>query len=147
MRLVIALFTGILFGLGLSYAQMIDPNKVINFLDITGTWDPSLAFVLAGGLVLNTMAYHLTRKRASPVLAGEVFHQPAKSDIDSPLIIGSVLFGVGWAAAGYCPGPIFASLSFGGQDVWLIMASYAIGTLATKLALRHFQKRQSVILN
>lgn len=143
MKLLIALLTGVLFGLGLSYAQMIDPNKVINFLDIAGTWDPSLAFVLGGGLIINIIAYRLTSRRTLPVLASEVFHKPAKQDIDKPLLIGGALFGIGWAAAGYCPGPMFASLSFGGQDVWLIIASYAAGTLATKFALKYYQTRQS----
>jgi len=142
MKFFIALFTGILFGLGLSISQMIDPNKVINFLDISGTWDPSLAFVMGGGLLVNLIAYRLTIKRHAPILAGEIFRKPAKQDIDKSLLIGAALFGIGWAIAGYCPGPMFASLSFGGQSVWLIIVSYSIGTFATKLALRHVENKK-----
>lgn len=143
MKLLIALISGILFGLGLSYAQMIDPNKVINFLDISGTWDPSLAFVMGGGLAINVVAYYFTSKRKLPLLTREVFHKPTKQDVDKSLLIGSALFGVGWGAAGYCPGPMFASLSFGGQSVWLIIVAYTIGTLVTKRTLRYLDTRKA----
>ncbi|BCE01552.1 DUF6691 family protein [Marinicellulosiphila megalodicopiae] len=145
MKLLTALLTGILFGLGLAFSQMIDPTKVINFLDLAGTWDPSLAFVMGGGLLVNLIAYRLISKRKAPLIAGEIFHKPAKTDIDKPLLIGAALFGIGWGIAGYCPGPMFASISFGGTDVWLIIAAYSIGTLATKLAMSHYQTRKAKV--
>ncbi|MCJ8314797.1 MAG: YeeE/YedE family protein [Saccharospirillaceae bacterium] len=142
MKLFIVLVSGILFGLGLSYGQMIDPNKVINFLDITGTWDPSLAFVMGGALVVNIVAFHFTSKRKRPLIAGETFRKPSKQDIDKPLLIGAALFGIGWGIAGYCPGPMFASVSFAGSSVWLIIVAYSVGTLVTKLVIKYINNQK-----
>jgi uncharacterized protein len=147
LSLTFSLVTGTLFGLGLSVSQMIDPAKVVNFLDITGTWDPSLAFVMIGALVVNIVFFRFSSKRKMPVLSGHVFHLPAKKDLDKRLIGGAVLFGAGWGIAGYCPGPLLASLSFVDTHtkdlsiVYMLLA-YVIGTVATKVVLSSIDKRK-----
>lgn len=133
-RLVAALVAGTLFGFGLSVAQMIDPEKVVNFLDIFGTWDPSLAFVMGGGLVVNAIATPLILGRRTPIFA-DYFQLPAKTDVDRRIIIGRVIFGVGWGIAGYCPGPMLTSLSFADASILIIVASYVVGTFMAKRGL------------
>lgn len=123
--------SGILFGLGLSVAQMIDPAKVVNFLDLFGTWDPSLALVMVGGLLINAIATPFIFKRNKPLLE-QWFRLPDKTAIDKRLVIGGVIFGVGWGLAGYCPGPMLVSLSFADSDIVLIISSYLIGTFLTR---------------
>ncbi|MDX1475608.1 MAG: YeeE/YedE family protein [Reinekea sp.] len=130
-RLLFALIAGTLFGLGLSVAQMIDPAKVVNFLNFFGQWDPSLAFVMGGGLLVNAIATPLILHREKPILA-ELFKVPAKTEIDRKIIFGGVLFGIGWGLAGYCPGPMLTSLSFINADIIYVVAAYVIGTFATK---------------
>lgn len=133
-RLSAALFAGTLFGFGLSLAQMIDPAKVVNFLDVFGTWDPSLAFVMGGGLIVNAIATPLILRRRAPFFA-EYFRLPAKTEIDSRIIIGGVVFGVGWGIAGYCPGPMLTSLSFADIGIVTMVVSYVVGTFVTKWGL------------
>ena len=108
-----ALFAGILFGVGLILSGMSDPSKVIGFLDITGNWDPSLAFVLGGAVAVGLLVFPFATKRQQSLL-GEVMHLPTATQIDRRLVIGSITFGVGWGLAGYCPGPALASLAYGG---------------------------------
>lgn len=107
-----ALLVGVLFGLGLAMSGMLNPAKVLGFLDLAGDWDATLAVVMAAGLAVNVVAYRLTMRRAAPVLA-EVFQVPTRRDIDLRLVLGSVIFGVGWGIAGICPGPALASLGAG----------------------------------
>ncbi|MFQ3231405.1 MAG: putative membrane protein YedE/YeeE [Reinekea sp.] len=142
-RLLVALISGILFGFGLSVAQMIDPAKVINFLNIFGAWDPSLAFVMGAGLLVNLIATPLILKRSKPILA-EMFRVPAKSDIDAKIIGGGVIFGIGWGLAGYCPGPMLASLSFATGDILIVVASYVVGTFLTKYITLRIEKAQHI---
>lgn len=108
---------GLLFGAGLVLSGMANPAKVLGFLDLgaipSGGWDPSLAFVMAGALVVALPAFALARRRDKPLLA-ETFHLPEPSRIDRPLIFGSLLFGIGWGLAGFCPGPAFAALFLDG---------------------------------
>ncbi len=133
--LLIALISGTLFGLGLSVAQMIDPAKVVNFLDITGSWDPSLAFVMAGALAVNIVATPMILKRKNPV-CDTIFRTPLKEQIDRRLLIGAALFGVGWGIAGYCPGPMITSVSFVSSDILIVLTAYIVGTLLTRLWMR-----------
>lgn len=107
-----ALVVGVLFGLGLAISGMLNPAKVFGFLDITGAWDPTLAVVMAAGLGVNAIAYRLTMRRSTPVLA-PAFQVPTRTDIDARLVVGSAIFGVGWGIAGICPGPALASLGAG----------------------------------
>ena len=133
--LMIALISGTLFGLGLSVAQMIDPSKVVNFLDITGSWDPSLAFVMAGALAVNLVATPLILMRKKPI-CDNIFRTPLKEQIDRRLILGAALFGMGWGIAGYCPGPMITSVSFMTSDILIVLTAYIVGTLLTRLWMR-----------
>ena len=128
---VVALLAGVLMGLGLGVSQMIDPAKVVNFLDLFGTWDPSLALVMGGGLGVNALATTFILKRPHPVLDTR-FRLPSLTEVDRRIVIGGVVFGIGWGLAGYCPGPMIVSLSFANTDILTIVAAYAAGTLATK---------------
>lgn len=122
---LVALLAGVLFGLGLALSQMIDPDKVLNFLDITGDWDPSLAFVMMGALVVTMISFRFIFKRSAPILA-EDFHVSKQSLINRPLIVGAGTFGIGWGMTGYCPGPAVASLGlFSFEGVLMVVAIYA----------------------
>ena len=113
MKFFFALLAGILFGVGLILSGMSEPSKVIGFLDITGNWDPSLAFVLGGAVAVGLLVFPFATKRQQSLL-GEVMHLPTATQIDRRLVIGSITFGIGWGLAGYCPGPALASLAYGG---------------------------------
>lgn len=104
-----ALLCGMIFGFGLSLSQMINPDKVLNFLDITGNWDPSLIFVMMGALFVATISFKWILKRPAPVLV-ENFQLPGKLRVDKPLILGAAIFGIGWGMSGYCPGPAVSGL-------------------------------------
>jgi uncharacterized membrane protein YedE/YeeE len=103
---------GVLFGLGLIISGMTNPAKVLAFLDIAGSWDPSLIFVMGGAVLVALIAFYLAKNRTQSFLGGAM-HIPTRRDIDRPLIIGSALFGVGWGLAGFCPGPALVSLGSG----------------------------------
>lgn len=126
LRNLAALGSGVVFGLGLSLAQMTNPDKVLNFLDMSGHWDPSLLLVLGGAVVLSTIAFHFVLRRRAPLWDG-IFHMPLPKAIDRPLIIGSALFGVGWGLSGYCPGPAIASLGFGNPEALWVVPSIIAG--------------------
>ncbi|MGZ8917662.1 MAG: DUF6691 family protein [Methylobacter sp.] len=104
-----ALLCGMIFGFGLSLSQMINPNKVLNFLDISGNWDPSLLFVMLGALLVAMISFKWILKRPAPVLV-ENFQLPGKLPVDKPLILGAAIFGTGWGMSGYCPGPAVSGL-------------------------------------
>lgn len=128
-RLVVALLAGALFGFGLSLSGMVDPARVIGFLDVTsGHWDPSLMFVLGGALAVAVAGVMLQRRLTRPVL-DEAFHVPARGVIDRRLLIGSAMFGVGWGLAGFCPGPAVAALSLGLLPVFVFVAAMVAGML------------------
>jgi len=112
MKLLLVLISGILFGLGLSFSNMINPTVVLNFLDVFGQWDPSLMFVMAGALITVGLGFKWIFKRKAPLFSDE-FHLPKLKNIDQNLVSGAVIFGVGWGLAGYCPGPALASLAYG----------------------------------
>lgn len=101
---------GVVFGVGLVISGMIDPAKVLNFLDITGNWDPSLAFVMAGAIAVTAAGYWIGKKRARPLFE-ETFRWPSSSIVDRQLVGGAAIFGVGWGLVGLCPGPALASLT------------------------------------
>lgn len=107
-----SLIAGLIFGVGLTISGMTRPDKVLAFLDVTGAWDPSLAFVMGGALVLYALLYPLVRKRAQPI-AARSFKIPAHAAIDGRLIAGAALFGVGWGLGGLCPGPALTSAGHG----------------------------------
>ena len=128
MKHLYALVTGLVFGIGISISGMIDPAKVLNFFDIAGTWDPSLAFVMGGALVVTFVGYRLVWRREAPLFGGR-FQIPTSTAIDARLIGGSALFGIGWGLVGLCPGPAIASLSYGGTSG----AIFALAMLAGML--------------
>jgi uncharacterized membrane protein YedE/YeeE len=103
---------GVLFGLGLIISGMTNPAKILAFLDLAGTWDPSLIFVMGGSVLVGLIAFYLAKNRTQSFLGGAM-QIPTRRDIDRPLIIGSALFGVGWGLAGFCPGPALVSLGSG----------------------------------
>lgn len=135
MQLLAALASGLLFGAGLALGGMTNPAKVLGFLDVTGAWDPSLAFVMGGALAVNALAYALTRKRAKPLFA-DAFALPTKRELDARLLGGAALFGVGWALVGLCPGPALASLARGEGEVFAFVAAMCAGMLAQRSTLR-----------
>ena len=108
-RTLLAVASGLLFGAGLAISDMINPARVLAFLDVAGAWDPTLAFVLGGALVPSAAAYLVKRRMESPVLEKR-FHVPSNRTIDTPLVTGAVIFGLGWGLVGLCPGPAIAAL-------------------------------------
>ncbi len=126
---------GLLFGLGLIVAGMTDPSKVLGFLDLAGAWDPSLAFVMGGAILVGLGAFALAKKRTRSFLGGAM-HLPTSSQIDRRLVLGSVLFGAGWGLAGFCPGPAIVSLGAGNTKaaafVLALLAGMALFELAEK---------------
>lgn len=119
---------GVLFGLGLGVSGMTLPSKVVGFLDLTGTWDPSLAFVMVGAIALHLVLYRLVRRRASPLFA-DMFHVPKRRDLDPRLVVGAVIFGVGWGLGGYCPGPGLVGLASGSASASVFVVAMIVGML------------------
>jgi uncharacterized membrane protein YedE/YeeE len=132
MRETIAgLLTGFIFGLGLCLSRMTDPAVVQGFLDIAGAWDPTLMFVMAGGVVVAFVGYRFVWRQERPLWAGK-FSIPSASAIDAPLISGAAIFGIGWGLAGYCPGPAVVSLASGRRGVVLFVVAMLIGMIAVR---------------
>ena len=142
MRMMASLVCGLVFGAGLLISGMVQPTKVLGFLDIFGAWDPSLAVVMATALAVSTPGFMLANSRARPLLATRSFW-PTKRDIDRPLVVGAALFGVGWGLVGLCPGPALESLATLSPGIIVFVAAMAGG-----MALHDFwQKRQPKIRN
>ena len=118
MKVVSALLFGLLFGLGLIVSGMSDPSKVLGFLDLAGKWDPSLAFVMGGAVAVGALVFPLAAKRQNSIL-GNTMSLPTATAVDRRLVVGALTFGVGWGLAGYCPGPVLASLAQGGGKPWV----------------------------
>jgi uncharacterized protein len=123
--------SGLLFGAGVTLSAMVDPAKVLNFLDLFGTFDPTLIAVMGGALIVTLPGYRLLFHRGRPILA-ETFDLPKASGIDARLMGGATLFGIGWGLAGFCPGPVVASLVFGNWPSFLFVAAMAAGMLIGK---------------
>ena len=123
---IVALVAGIIFGVGLAVSQLINPAKVLGFLDIAGRWDPSLLVLMAGAVGVASIGFWLARRRSAPVFASR-FELPTRHDLDRPLLAGAVVFGIGWGLTGLCPGPAFASLAFGLQETVVFVVAMALG--------------------
>jgi hypothetical protein len=128
---------GLVFGMGLAVSGMMDPARVIGFLDIgrladAGIWDPTLGFVMAGALVVTLPGFALMRRRATPLLTGR-FEWPTRRDIDGRLLLGAGLFGIGWGLVGFCPGPALAALSSGLPAVFVFAGAMVAGFLLFRL--------------
>jgi glyoxylase-like metal-dependent hydrolase (beta-lactamase superfamily II)/uncharacterized membrane protein YedE/YeeE len=131
MPILTALISGLLFGLGLVLSGMSNPAKVLNFLDVFGLWDPSLAFVMAGAVAVTFVGFRIVFGRARPVLA-EHFHLPTSQDIDAPLLIGAVAFGIGWGLSGFCPGPAVTALPMLAPGTLAFIPTMLLGMLAAR---------------
>ncbi len=134
-RILTALLIGLVFGTGIALSGMINPAKVLNFFDIAGSWDPSLAFVMGGALIVTAVGYRLVLRRPAPLFDTR-FHLPARKDIDMPLLAGAVLFGIGWGIAGFCPGGSIPALGIGEPAALIFVASMACGMAAMRLTRR-----------
>jgi uncharacterized membrane protein YedE/YeeE len=121
-------FVGLLFGWGLLISGMTDPSKVIGFLDLAGSWDPSLAMVMGGAIAVGFFAFGTAKKRTSNFFGGAL-HLPTSSDIDKRLLLGSLLFGAGWGLAGFCPGPGIVSMADGQPKAVVFVAAMIAGML------------------
>ena len=128
LEVLVAFASGLLFAVGLAVAGMTQPAKVVGFLDVAGSWDPSLAFVMIGAIAVYFVANRLVQGRAAPWI-GSVFHLPTRRDIEPRLVLGAGLFGIGWGLAGYCPGPALTALGTGGFRALSFVASMAAGML------------------
>ena len=131
-RNITALIAGLIFGVGLVISQMVNPAKVIAFLDIFGNWDPSLAFVMGGALIVTAIGYRLVWIRKKPVFE-ETFQVPGNRKVDTRLAVGAVLFGIGWGLVGLCPGPAIAAIGIGGAKAVGFLAAMALGMVLFQL--------------
>ena len=132
MGIIIALIAGLVFGLGLVISGMSNPSKVLNFLDLFGSFDPSLIFVMAGAVIVTFFGYRFADRRGRPLISGDLPGAPSGL-IDGRLIFGAGCFGVGWGLAGFCPGPALTSLTFGGLSATLFVAAMLIGFVLARL--------------
>jgi uncharacterized membrane protein YedE/YeeE len=133
---------GLLFGVGLLISGMTDPGKVLGFLDLFGAWDPSLALVMGGAIVVGFFAFTVAKKRTISFFGGTM-HLPASETIDRRLLIGAVLFGAGWALAGFCPGPALVSLASGQAKAACFVAAMITGMLLCELCDRRAPQDRS----
>lgn len=138
----IALIAGFMFGIGLGLSQMIDRDRVLGFLDITGHWDPTLLFVLGGAVGVTVIAFRFVLQLPHPLLS-PTFYLPTKQDIDWPLLLGAAIFGVGWGIAGYCPGPGIVALVLGIWNPLLFLGAFVLGSVACKRVLSWLEHRET----
>jgi uncharacterized membrane protein YedE/YeeE len=126
MQVIMALIAGLIFGIGLIVSGMTDPSKVIGFLDLAGAWNPSLAFVMGGAILVGLVGFRLAGKRAKSLL-GATMRLPTAAHIDRRLVLGGLAFGVGWGLAGFCPGPALASLATGAREPAIFTLAMLVG--------------------
>jgi len=138
MKRVIEFLVGLLFGMGLLLSGMTDPGKVIGFLDVAGSWDPSLALVMGGAVAVGLFAFAVARKRTTTFLGGAM-HLPNGDDIDQRLLTGALVFGVGWGLAGFCPGPAVVAMGAGVWQAAVMTAAMLAGMAIHELSARPAQ--------
>ncbi len=126
MNKIVSLLCGIIFGIGLVISQMINPAKVLGFLNLFGEWDPSLAFVMIGALIISSPSFHLFKNKEKPIFSSS-FSITNKKEIDKELIFGSILFGAGWGLVGLCPGPAITSIALFNVSSAIFVVSMFIG--------------------
>lgn len=145
--IVTAAISGALFGAGLYISQMVDPQKVLRFLDVgaipTGGWDPSLAFVIAPAILVAFLANRYATGLKRPLFNGQ-FHLPDFKQIDAPLVLGAVLFGIGWGMSGICPGPAISLVAFMPQNLLIFLAAMFAGSFAGSYILRWMTRRPAL---
>lgn len=132
---VLAAISGAVFALGLVISGMTDPGRVTAFLDVTGSWDPTLAFVMAAAILVHAPLARIVRRRTAPVFDSK-FHLPERTKIEPRLVIGAGLFGVGWGLSGYCPGPALVSLGGAATPVLVFVGAMVAGIVITRLAVK-----------
>lgn len=131
-RTILAGLFGLVFGAGIAISGMANPAKVLNFFDLAGTWDPSLAFVMGGALLVTAIGYRLVLRRTAPI-ADTTFHLPTGRKLDTPLLAGSAVFGIGWGLSGFCPGGAIPALGLGEVSAWAF-----VGAMLAGIALARF---------
>lgn len=141
-RILPGLVVGLIFGAGLALSDMINPGRVLAFLDVAGAWDPTLAFVMGGAIIPSAVGYAIVRRMQRPLFAEE-FRIPQNRTVEPQLLAGATLFGVGWGLAGLCPGPAIAGLAFGKWELWLFVVAMLAGML---LHRGLFAERRVVLL-
>jgi len=144
MKLFSAFIAGLLFGIGLIIANMVDPHKVLSFLDITGKWDASLALVMAAGLTVFSSGYFLLVKTRKKPLLGEHFFIPERRIIDNKLLVGAIFFGLGWGLSGICPGPALANVLTGDIKIFVFIAFMLMGMFCAHLLIKVTQNKVAV---
>ncbi|WP_099867909.1 DUF6691 family protein [Pararhizobium haloflavum] len=132
MSFFVNLALGLLFGAGLVVSGMSDPAKVLNFLDLFGTFDPSLAFVMGGAVLVTFIGYRLVLARGEPII-GTRFHMPTRNDIDTRIVAGPAIFGIGWGLGGFCPGPALTALGLGATGTFAFIPAMILGMWAARL--------------
>jgi len=136
MKIFFASFgSALLFGLGLGLSGMTLPSKVIGFLDVTGQWDPTLAFVMVGAILVHSISFQLITKRPSPIFSTS-FRLPTRKDVDYKLVVGAAIFGLGWGLGGFCPGPAIVGLVSGIPAVLVFVGSMVAGIYAYRFVSR-----------
>ena len=140
MSAITAFLAGLVFGVGLLVSGMTDPGKVIGFLDVAGTWDPSLAFVMAGAILVAFFAFAFARRRAQTFLGGAL-ELPERRDIDARLVGGSIVFGIGWGLAGFCPGPAIVAFGAGFDKATVFVIAMVAGMLLYRYKPEALQTR------
>ena len=141
MHAVWSSLAGLLFGLGLIVSGMTDPSKIIGFLDVAGAWDPSLAFVMGGAVLVGVVAFRFAHRRTVSFIGGAM-HIPGMRHIDRQLVLGSLAFGVGWGLAGYCPGPAVVALGSGYDQAVVFVAAMIVGMALYEAEDRLFHARR-----
>lgn len=143
-RTLIAGLIGLIFGTGIALSGMANPAKVLNFFDFAGTWDPSLALVMGGALIVTAIGYRLVLKRDKPVLEAR-FNLPVNRKLDLPLLGGSAVFGIGWGISGFCPGGAVPALGLGEPTAWIFVSSMLVGIVLARSARAMLQARRAQI--
>ena len=128
---IFSLISGLFFGFGLAVSCMINPAKIVGFLDITGNWDPSLAFVMGGAVFVTAVTFRVILKRPTPMFTN-TFELPSKIDLDGKLIVGAAIFGIGWAVSGLCPGPAISSIIFLDENLLIFICTLLLGSFVGK---------------
>lgn len=136
------LLAGLIFGAGLALSDMVNPARVLAFLDLAGDWDPTLAFVMGGALVPSAIGYALVGRMQRPLMAEE-FRIPQNRALEPRLVAGAAMFGVGWGLVGLCPGPAIAGLAFGRWEIWLFAAAMLAGMVLHRLVVPQARRHQS----
>ena len=143
MRNLITLITGLIFGLGLIMSGMTNPAKVQNFLDFFGNWDPSLALVMGGAILITMPGFWLVQKRQSPFFE-KLFYFPTKVDLDFRLLVGAAIFGIGWGLGGFCPGPAITSILTGTKGTFLFVITMLLGMVLAKSLVVALERKRDI---